>query len=453
LLRDLVSPESQPGYDELWRQGLAGAASGEVQLRLPGHDVPVFLTFNPLPVDSGAAVGVLVTDLGLQRLYERLTRAHAALGESEERYRTLFSSIDEGFCVVEVLFGDDGRACDYRFLEMNPAFEKQTGLRDAAGKRIRELAPDHEAHWFEVYGQVAQSGAPIRFVNEARSLGRWFDVYAFRLGASDSRKVAILFKDITAQRRVAAELEQARDQAMSALRAKDEFLATLSHELRTPLNPVLLLASEGAFNTELPVDVREDFQTITKSISLEARLIDDLLDATRIAAGKLKVELEPCDLQAVLRDAIDVIRGDLAEKQLRLTVRFASEPARVNGDAMRLQQVFWNVLRNAVHFTPDDGSILVETRVFTLERHVEVAIADSGMGIAAEDLTRIFDTFTQGDAAPGAPRRTGGLGLGLAISRTLVELHGGSIRATSPGRGCGSTFTVRLPLLGRFPGD
>lgn len=447
MLRDFIAAECHARFDELLAQGLAGAARGELQLQLPQYGpAPVFLTFNRLPPDSGAAVGVLVTDLGLQHLYEELTRAHSALGESEARYRSLFNSIDEGFCVVEVLQDEQGRPTDYRFLEVNPAFEKQTGLVDVVGKRMRELAPDHEPHWFETYGQVARTGQATRFINEAKALHRWFDVYAFRLGDPSNHRVAILFTDITAQRRIASDLEQARDQAMSALRAKDEFLAALSHELRTPLNPVLLLASEGADNPELSAETRADFETICKGVSLEARLIDDLLDATRISAGKLKLQVERCDLRAAIRDSIAVVRDDVAGKGLELVVALPGEPALVKGDPVRLQQIFWNILRNAVHFTPPGGTVAVKSHISAEAHTVVTAISDTGVGIVAEDLARIFGMFVQSDAGPGEPRRTGGLGLGLAISRTIVELHGGSIRAASPGRGQGSTFTVTLPL-------
>ena len=383
--------------------------------------------------------------LGIEDITER-REAEAKLQESETRYRTLFNSIDEGFCIIELIHSPDGRTEDYRFLVVNPSFEKQCGLLDAPGRRMRELHPSHEAHWFEIYGNVARTGEPVRFVNEARALGRWFDVYAFQLGGRDSPRVAILFKDITTLHQGALELERARDEAVAASRAKDEFLAALSHELRTPLNPVLILASDNASNGGLPESVRADFDTIRNNIGLQARLIDDLLDMTRISSGKLRLELQACHLHAVLRDAIAIVRSDLDAKHLRLSLDLAAPQAGVRGDPVRLQQVFWNILRNAIHFTPEGGSITVASRATATGDRLVVTITDTGGGIATADLERIFGTFVQGDAAVGADRRSGGLGLGLAISRKMVELHAGSIHATSPGRGHGSTFLIELPL-------
>ncbi len=372
--------------------------------------------------------------------------AEMSMRLSEHRYRTLFSSIDEGFCVIEMLFDGKNQPVDYRFLEINPSFEKQTGLRNARGRTVRELVPLQEKHWFEIYGRVATTGEPIRFVNEAKALERWFDVYAFPLDASDHVRVAVLFRDITTLRTDSLELTRVRDEALAASHAKDEFLAALSHELRTPLNPVLLLASVNAMNPDLPAEVRADFETIRNNIGLEARLIDDLLDLTRISSGKLRLELQACDVHTVLRDAIAIVRPDLDEKAIRLSLDLTADEAGVMGDPVRLQQVFWNILRNAIHFTPRAGGLAVATRRPPGET-VVITITDTGSGIPPAELEHIFEAFAQGENTPGANRRVGGLGLGLAISRQMVELHAGSIQATSPGREQGSTFTITLPLL------
>jgi signal transduction histidine kinase len=244
-----------------------------------------------------------------------------------------------------------------------------------------------------------------------------------------------------------AELARARDSAVAASHAKDDFLASLSHELRTPLNPVLLVASEAALNDALPEDVRADFELIARNVSLEARLIDDLLDLTRITRGKLKIERQPQSLHQILDDAIDTVGADVTEKKLALDCRYHAADLKVMGDYVRLEQVFWNVLKNAVKFTPDGGSIHVTTQLHPDGRSVSVVITDTGVGIGPDDMDKIFNAFIQGRHNGGrGGHRFGGLGLGLAISKTLVELHGGAITATSAGRGHGAAFTVELPL-------
>lgn len=255
-------------------------------------------------------------------------------------------------------------------------------------------------------------------------------------------------EDITASKRTEKELERARDEALAASRAKDDFLAALSHELRTPLNPVLLLASESAEDPTLPANVRADFATIRKNVELEARLIDDLLDLTRITRGKLLLDMRPHDVHSILRDALATVQGELDLKSIVPTLKLGPGSAFVLGDAVRLQQVFWNVLKNAVKFTPDRGNITVETRVAVESGELVVEITDTGIGMQPSELERIFDAFSQGDhAGPAGSHRFGGVGLGLAISRMLTELHHGTIRATSAGRGCGAKFTIELPLM------
>jgi signal transduction histidine kinase len=248
------------------------------------------------------------------------------------------------------------------------------------------------------------------------------------------------------------EVEQARDEAIAASRAKDDFLAALSHELRTPLNPVLLLASDAATRTDLPEPIRADFDLIRKNIELEARLIDDLLDLTRITRGKLSLDRRLVDPQLALQDALETVRADARAKQINLS--YNPDPGRqlVRGDLTRLQQIFWNILKNAVKFTPEGGSIAVVVRADPAAGRLLVTVEDNGMGLTAEELPRIFRIFSQGEhAEDGGPHRFGGLGLGLAISRTLAELHDGTIRATSGGRDRGATFVFDLPLAEEVP--
>ena len=235
----------------------------------------------------------------------------------------------------------------------------------------------------------------------------------------------------------------AEEDAERANRLKDEFLATLSHELRTPLNAVLGWARMLASKQLTPERATHAVQTIERNASSLAHIIDDLLDVSRIIAGTLQLEPRPVDVMALTETALDVVKPLAAAKHIEL--RLLADPSArdvVNGDFIRLEQVMWNLLANAIKFTPEGGR--VEVSVAGVESQIEVKVTDTGQGISAEFLPQMFERFRQADAAPS--RRHGGLGLGLAIVRQLVELHGGTVHAASPGEGRGATFTVRLPI-------
>ena len=223
--------------------------------------------------------------------HQAMEKTYLAVHASEQRYHSLFDSIDEGFCVIEMLFDSDNNPLDYRFLETNPAFEKQAGLHDAVGKCMRTLAPQHEAHWFERYGRVALTGESVRFVEPAHALGgRWFDVYAFRVGEPEHRRVAILFADIT-ERRLLEEKTREQARALTDLnRRKDEFLAMLSHELRNPLAAI----SNASSLLRLQPDGNsvEAQNMIDRQVEKLTRLVDELLDISRISTGRIRLQMD-----------------------------------------------------------------------------------------------------------------------------------------------------------------
>ena len=373
-------------------------------------------------------------------------RAEEALKHSEERYRSLFTSIDEAFCIVQMIFDENDRPIDYRYLEANPAFDKLTGLTDARGKTMRSLRPSHEEYWFQIYGEVAITGAATRFQNHAAELGFWYDVYAFRYGRPADRQVAMIFSNITEKRRadeqiLAAhrEAERARADAEEASRAKDHFLAVLSHELRNPLTPVLATAALLQEDETLDDEMRRQLEVIRRNAELEARLIDDLLDVTRITRGKLVLSTERTELSTVIHRAVEVCRPDLDSRGIQFDVDWGESGYWVDADPARLQQVFWNLIKNAIKFTSYGGRIGVKCR--RVDGTAVVEVSDNGIGIEAGMLQIVFNAFEQAEN-----RQFGGLGLGLAISKSLVEMHGGDITAHSDGKDKGAMFRVRLPL-------
>jgi signal transduction histidine kinase len=240
----------------------------------------------------------------------------------------------------------------------------------------------------------------------------------------------------------------ARQETENAMRVKDHFLATLSHELRTPLNPVLLIASDAATNLDLPEEIRAQFEVILKNVEVEAQLIDDLLDLSRISHGKLNMKMREIDAHRVLQEALQTIQGQIQQKRIKVAVDFKAEQSVISADSVRLQQIFWNVLRNAVKFTPEEGKISIKTFPTKWQCGFGVTITDSGIGMTPEELSSAFLPFSQGDHTRERFANYGGLGLGLAISQKLVELHSGNISAMSDGRGHGASFTMEFPLAG-----
>jgi len=540
------------------------------------------------------------------------TRALQALQASEYQYRTLFETIDQGFCICQMLFDENGEPCDYRFLEVNPVFEQMTGLEQATGKTALELIPNLENFWIQIYGRVALTGEAVRFEHESKAMNRWFNVSAFRFDEAQNHKFALLFTNITTRKQAEADLKERsehiqilyettrdllltnqpltsietlfaklksligldvyfsymvdeeqqklhlmfsggisdetarsiewleigqatcgtvaqqkrqivqsnlqqstdpktelvrslgltayscqpliaqgklygtlsfgsitrteftlaetklfqaicdqiaialeRSELVSSLqqqteelkrlnRLKDEFLAALSHELRTPLNPIqgwTKMLKSGSLN---PTKTTEALTIIERNVKQQLALVDDLLDISRVVQGQFKLTFQSVDLVPILNAAIDTVRFTAIAKSLTLEFHSPSDViTQVMGDETRLQQVFWNLLANAIKFTPNDGR--VDIRLEQIQNNAQISITDTGIGISAEFLPHVFDRFRQADGS--STRRYGGLGLGLALVKHLVELHGGTVSAESLGEGRGATFNVKLPLL------
>ncbi len=246
--------------------------------------------------------------------------AEAALRASEDRYRGLFDSIDEGFCVVEMMFDEHDKAVDYRFLEVNPAFERQSGLSGALGKTISELVPDLEAVWFEAYGSVALTGEPVRVEQHARGLQRWFSVYAFRLGAAQQRQVAILFNDTTERKAYETTLSNATAAAETANRAKSEFLSAMSHELRSPLNAILGFSQLIESGTPPPTEAqRSSLAQILQAGWYLLALIDEILDLALVESGKMAMDLQSVSLAEVMSDCQAMVEPQAQGRGISIT--------------------------------------------------------------------------------------------------------------------------------------
>jgi len=664
-----------------------------IHVKLSGEVIHVESSVSRLHAKDGTPAGLL----SVIRDVSGRSASEAALRESEERYRTLFESIDEGFCIIELIYDEEGKVVDYIYLQTSPSFEKQSGLHNAQGRRIRDMVPNHEQRWFDLYAQVALTGESVRVEQRAEGLNRWFDVHASRFGDPAKHQVAVLFNDTTERKnaeealrrnealfstiinqapggvyviddrfrvfqvsapgrsaferaepvigrdftevmhilwgeelgselaaifrhtlttgepyfsprftawredlaeeksydwethrltlpsgrhgvvcyfsdtteaaRAAEALRQSearanniiqsitdgfitmdrewrmtylssrgeeilrplqktasnvlgkvfwdefphsvgtdieenyrrsmdeqvpvqfetfypplgrwfdlrvypsptgislyflditeRKQAEEALRAseqalrtadrsKDEFLAMLAHELRNPLAP-LRNAAEILHAGGIGAGAREHAQgLISRQIENMSRMIDDLLDVSRITEGKIELRKEPVALESILVSAADVARASSKMNRQTLVVSLPAKPIVLNADATRLEQVLGNLLGNACKYSGEGSHITLsaERVPAAVPPEVMIKVADNGIGISPELLPRVFELFVQ--ASRTLDRAHGGLGIGLTIVHRLVNLHGGSIEARSDGLGTGTEFIVRLPIL------
>ncbi|MFW5967745.1 MAG: PAS domain-containing sensor histidine kinase [Persicimonas sp.] len=372
--------------------------------------------------------------IGVFNVAEDITAKIRARDESEARYRSLFNSIDEGFCIIRVDF-EGGEAIDYTFLETNAAFEEQAGLEEPVGRSMRELVPKHEEHWFDIFGRIARTGESVRFQESAGALGRFYDVNAFRIGAPEKCQVAVLFKDITDQKRAEQRLREANHR-------KDEYMAMLGHELRNPLaaiqhaSEIIRLSPRDPSNIERAVDI------LGRQSRHMGRLIDGLLEASRLLRGKIELESDIVDLRTVVEEVLTDRSHSAAAAGLEIKKELPEAPVLAQADRARMRQVVDNLVGNAVKFTPSNGTVSATVR--ESDDHAMIRVRDTGVGIAPEHRPKIFEPFHQQEQ--DVARDAGGLGLGLAVAKELVELHDGAIEAYSDGRGEGAEFVVRLPL-------
>ena len=376
---------------------------------------------------------------------DALKRTEKALRRSQEKYRALFLGVDSGFCIVEVLFDSNGKPVDLRYIETSPTFERQTGMKDVAGKTLSELVPDVEPFWAEEYGAIVRSGEPARFERYSDALGRRFDVNAFPVGDPQDHLLGVLFTDSSERHRIEQELRQLAADLAESNRRQSEFLAVLAHELRNPLAPILTsleLMRLRPDNAGSSARAREVMERQTKQM---VHLIDDLLDIARVTSGKIEMRHEFVDLHAAVATAVETSLPVIVQAGHELSMQLHDGALPMWADATRLAQIVSNLLTNAAKYTPKGGKIRLAAEKDGEE--VVVSVADNGIGIPGEALSSVFEMFSQvkreGLSTPG------GLGIGLALVKQLVSLHGGTASAFSKGPGLGSTFIVRLPLAAK----
>jgi PAS domain S-box-containing protein len=447
-----------------------------------GRLIPVSLTVSPVLDATGRVVGAskIARDISERKRAER----HAAAIAEREAFRaevalTLTRSLDHeetlralaaaaipsmgDYCAVDVV-NEDGDLARVAVTHVNP---DQAQLADNVREQVEDPQSAASPHTVartgitsfipDISAEAAAADADAASLDKLRQLG--FVSYmcvpiafqrrvlgALTLASAESGRTYTnedvrLIEDMAARAALAIENARSYRQLQNANRLKDEFLATLSHELRTPLNAVLGYARMLQSGAISPEKVPQALDVIDRNASSLAQIVEDVLDVSRIILGKARLRVQPTDVAVVVHDAIATVAPAVEGKGLKLTPSMPRHLIEVMADPTRIQQVIWNLLSNAVKFTPRGGRI--DVRIFEANSHVEIIVADTGIGFSPEFKHHLFERFRQAEG--GTTRPHGGLGLGLAIARHIVEMHGGTIDADSPGEGRGATFTVKLP--------
>jgi signal transduction histidine kinase len=400
---------------------------------------PVHDLLRKITVPAGWLIaGTLIAAILAGRFYSRQAEAARRIEREVSFNEKILANMPIGIALVDPE--------THRFLHVNDAFAQMalqlgqlpagTDIATATYDQIKIISP-------AIIENVLATGRPYQLIEEPfrdrTGATRFCNVNLLRLLDSHQHIQGVLYfveektRDMTL-----------RNELLSANAAKDQFLALLSHELRNPLSPVIAMVAELETHLADSAEVRQALDVIRRNVELEARLIDDLLDITRIAKGKLKLSLEPASVHNVLQRALEICREDISQKALEIELDLNAHDHFVQGDPARLQQVFWNLIKNSVKFTDEGGRISVMTSN-PQPGQIEIDISDTGIGIEADKVSKIFTAFEQGQSS--ITRKFGGLGLGLAISKAMVLAHGGTITASSPGPNRGATFSVRLGTI------
>ncbi|HSB42017.1 MAG TPA: PAS domain S-box protein [Methylomirabilota bacterium] len=430
IMPDLVGT----AFEHEARRAAADRAPTRVELYQPSQ--AAWLELRMFPSSEGLAV--YFEDISARKRDEHLSARLAAIVTSSD----------------DAIISKD---LDGTIMSWNPGAERIFGYRsdEAIGRHITMIIPPERRSEEDTVlariraGQTVHHFETVRVHKDGHPIDISLTVSPIRNAAGRAVGASKIARDITEQKRIQRDRDQllvreraARSQAEAGNRAKDEFLTTLSHELRTPLNAVYgwaaMLQSGGLDQAAFTKAV----DAIMRNANAQVQLIDDLLDVSRITAGKLRLDVQSMDLAPVVEAALDATRPAAAAKSIHLETVLDPRAGPITGDPNRLQQVVWNLLSNAVKFTPRNGRVQVHLQ--RINSHVEIVVSDTGSGIAPDLLPFVFDRFRQGDNS--STRTHGGLGLGLTLVKQLVELHGGTVRAASRGVGKGATFTVTLPV-------
>ncbi len=440
-------PADHPVLQVIREGTVVGLANHTVLISRDGLERPIEDSASPILDPDRGMLGVVMVfrDVTEER------QAKAAIEEAGNRLRFTLDSTQVGQWDLDLETGQAVRTFRhdqiFGYESPLPSWTFDTFLH-------RHVRPDHREAIASRFSEIEGSGHEWDFecpIVRVDGLERWIWVKG-GLYESDNgkpRRMLGLIMDISERKQVAEELRIAKEQAEQANQAKTQFLAVLSHELRTPLNPILLAVTSMLERPAEPEELVPNLEMIRQNVNLQARLIDDLLDVMRIVRGKMPLHWEVVNAHALIENSVQICRSEVFGKNLSLKLELEADRRQINADPVRLQQVVWNLVKNAVKFTPSGGSITIRTRneVDSIgeAEWLLIEVADTGIGIEQDVIGLIFDPFQQGETS--ITRKFGGLGLGLAICRGIVEGHGGKLLAESAGKGQGTTFRIALGVL------
>ncbi len=405
---------------------------------------------------------------GLVRVWENVTErrlAETIINESiaakaEDKYLSLFKSMDQGFCIIEMIFDENDAPYDYTFIEYNPAFEKQTGLKDARGISIKTMNPHHEQHWFDLYGNVARTGKPIYFEQEAILINGWYEVSAFPLSTENDNRVAVIFNDITSRKKAESDLnafnirlenevkertanlkelnillEEKNRELERSNKELESFNYIASHDLQEPLRKIQTFLSMIAQRKNDPAVLNNYMDKISLSADRMSNLIQDVLTYSRLAADNKVVSV---DLNKIIDNVVSDFELLISEKGA--VVNRDKLPA-INGIPLQMHQLFSNLISNSLKYNEGNPVISITSRLIEGQpKMVEIKLADNGIGFDQQYSDQIFTLFKR----LHGKSEYAGTGIGLSICKKIVEQHHGTISATS-NEGKGALFTIQLP--------
>lgn len=411
--------------------------------RRQGDSFEAALTVGAVSDRSGKLVALrwLVRDITERKRAEEraqlLAREQAARREAEAaqaRITNILESITDAFVSVDA---------QWRYTYVNPQAEKILGktAKELIGFNLWNVFPaTTDSQSYTLFHQAVAEQVTVAYEEFSPIFNKWFAVRVY----PSADGVSAYLLDITERKRTEEALQQRAEELAKANLLKDEFLAVVSHELRSPLTAMLGWVQTLRNCSLDAATTARALEIIERNAKAQTQLIDDLLDVSRIITGKLRLNIRSIELASIIKEVVETIRPAADAKGIKLKYLLEQAAGSILGDSERLHQVIWNLLSNAIKFTPEGGYVQIELK--RLNSHVEIIVSDTGIGISAEFLPFIFERFRQADAT--TTRSYSGMGLGLAIVRHLVELHGGTVHVASPGQGLGTTFTVKLPVIG-----